>query len=69
MLEGKWVAGDIIGVDADEKGEKLVFSKRTGEIPAPRHREHMDLPRSHDSWNVEPGLPSPAPGGAASSQA
>ena len=68
MLEGGWQAGDIIKVDVDDTSEKLTFAKGTGEIPKPRHREHMELPRAHDSWQVEPGLPSPASGGAASSQ-
>ena len=36
LLEGKWVAGDIIKVDAVGEGEdeKLTFAKGEGEIPA-----------------------------------
>ena len=68
LLEGKWQRGDIIEVDA--KGDELVFSKGTGEIPAPRKHEHMDLPSARDRWSTDTGAqPSPQEGGLAASGA
>ena len=68
LLEGKWQRGDIIEVDA--KGDELVFSKGTGEIPAPRKHEHMDLPSARDRWSTDAGAqPSPQEGGLAASGA
>ena len=68
LLEGKWQRGDIIEVDA--KGDELVFSKGTGEIPAPRKHEHMELPSARDRWSTDPGVhPSPQEGGLAASGA
>ena len=68
LLEGKWQRGDIIEVDAN--GDELVFSKGTGEIPAPRKHEHMELPSARDRWSVDAGArPSPQEGGLAASGA
>ena len=68
LLEGKWQRGDIIEVDA--KGDELVFSKGTGEIPAPRKHEHMDLPSARDRWSTDTGAQlSPQEGGLAASGA
>ena len=39
ILEGKWVAGDI--VEVDEQDGELVFTRGTGEIPAPRKRDNI----------------------------
>jgi ATP-dependent Clp protease ATP-binding subunit ClpC len=69
MLEGRWKAGDIISVDVDESGERLSFSKGTGEVPAPRRREHLEGRKARESWQVErPSLPASASGGAAPSR-
>ena len=65
MLQGKWVAGDIIQIDAN--GDELVFSKGVGEIPERTERIHMDRKQARESWT--PGLPAAAaPGGSASAQ-
>ena len=37
ILEGKWVSGMIVDVDAEDG--KLVFSQGSGDIPAPRKRD------------------------------
>ena len=50
MLQGKWVAGDIIYVDVAEGGEGLSFTKGAGEIAAPEERVHMELPKAHSRW-------------------
>ena len=42
LLQGLWHKGEIIRVD--EKDGQLVFEHTTGEIPAPRRREHMSAP-------------------------
>ena len=42
LLQGGWHRGEIIRVD--EKDGALVFEHTTGEIPAPRRREHMSSP-------------------------
>ena len=36
LLSGQWTAGDIVAVDVDAEGKKLVFTKTTGVIPEPR---------------------------------
>ncbi len=53
LLEGKWVAGDIIKVDAVGEGEdeKLTFAKGEGEIPALTERVHLDLPKAKSHWS------------------
>ncbi len=53
LLEGKWVAGDIIQVDATGEGEdeKLTFAKGEGEIPALTERVHLDLPKAKSHWS------------------
>ena len=58
MLQGKWVSGDIICVDAHDDG--LVFTKRHGEIPKLETRTHMELPRARQQWTPDP--PAPATG-------
>jgi ATP-dependent Clp protease ATP-binding subunit ClpC len=55
LLMGKWGAGSIISVDAD--GEKIVFSRGEGEIPALEERVHMELPRARERWSSEPSRP------------
>ena len=42
LLQGLWHRGEIIRVD--EKDGALVFEHATGEIPAPRRREHLSSP-------------------------
>ncbi len=42
LLQGLWHRGEIIRVD--EKDGALVFEHATGEIPAPRRREHLMSP-------------------------
>ena len=42
LLQNLWHRGEIIRVD--EKDGRLVFEHATGEIPAPRRREHMASP-------------------------
>ena len=42
LLQGMWHRGEIIRVD--EKDGALVFEHATGEIPAPRRREHLMSP-------------------------
>ena len=41
LLSGQWTAGDIVAVDVDAEGKKLVFTKTTGVIPEPRKKETM----------------------------
>ena len=41
LLSGQWAAGDIVAVDVDAEGKKLVFTKTTGVIPEPRKKETM----------------------------
>jgi ATP-dependent Clp protease ATP-binding subunit ClpC len=43
LLEGKWVAGDVI--EADYDGNDVVFTKGKGEIPAPRKRQSLATER------------------------
>lgn len=67
LLEGKWVAGDIIQVDASDDGENLVFSKGKGEIPAPSVHEHLEAPRAHDHWTPTPSHDTASQDGLAAS--
>ena len=55
LLQGLWHTGEIICVD--EKDGQLVFEHATGEIPAPRRREHLMGPDL-------PPLPEPSSGSA-----
>lgn len=62
LLSGQWVAGDIVAVDVDAEGKKLVFTKTTGVIPEPRKKETM---AQLDQMDVSMG-PSSLPQGSAS---
>ena len=55
LLQGLWHRGEIIRVD--EKDGALVFEHATGEIPAPRRREHLMSPDPSS-------LPEPSSGSA-----
>ena len=61
LLSGKWTAGDIVAVDVDTEGKKLVFTKTTGVIPEPRKKETM---AQLDQMDVSMG-PSSLPQGSA----
>ena len=61
LLSGKWAAGDIVAVDVDAEGKKLVFTKTTGVIPEPRKKETM---AQLDQMDVSMG-PSSLPQGSA----
>ena len=61
LLQGKWVAGDVIQVDAQD--DKLAFAKGHGEIPAPEERVSLEQPRPHDDWT--PAAPAGTASGAA----
>ena len=50
MLQGKWKAGDIIQIDAEDG--KLTFTRGEGEVIAPEERVHMELPRARHSWTA-----------------
>ena len=50
MLQGKWKAGDIIQIDAEEG--RLTFTRGEGEVIAPEERVHMELPRARHSWTA-----------------
>ena len=72
MLQGKYAAGDIICVDAqtgDDGEEKLVFTKREGEMPELAERVHLEGPRARESWSAPAtsGSAAPAAGGLLSS--
>ena len=67
LLMGKWGAGSIISVDSD--GEKIVFSKGEGEIPALEERVHMELPRARERWSSEPSRPTRTSSGDSASSA
>ena len=65
LLQGLWHRGEIIRVD--EKDGALVFEHATGEIPAPRRREHLMGP---DLASLpEPGSGSAGAGGLLASGA
>ncbi len=65
LLQGLWHRGEIIRVD--EKDGALVFGHATGEIPAPRRREHLMGP---DLASLpEPGSGSAGAGGLLASGA
>ena len=57
LLQGNYAAGDIICVDTAEVDgeEKVVFSKRQGEIPKFEERVHLDAPRARERWNLGAG--------------
>lgn len=61
LLSGQWTAGDIVAVDVDAEGKKLVFTKTTGVIPEPRKKETM---AQLDQMDVSMG-PSSLPQGSA----
>ena len=61
LLSGQWTAGDIVAVDVDAEGKKLVFAKTTGVIPEPRKKETM---AQLDQMDVSMG-PSSLPQGSA----
>lgn len=61
LLSGQWTAGDIVAVDVDTEGKKLVFTKTTGVIPEPRKKETM---AQLDQMDVSMG-PSSLPQGSA----
>ena len=61
LLSGQWAAGDIVAVDVDAEGKKLVFTKTTGVIPEPRKKETM---AQLDQMDVSMG-PSSLPQGSA----
>ena len=61
LLSGQWAAGDIVAVDVDTEGKKLVFTKTTGVIPEPRKKETM---AQLDQMDVSMG-PSSLPQGSA----
>ena len=61
LLSGQWTAGDIVAVDVDAEGKKLVFTKTTGVIPEPRKKETM---AQLDQMDVSMG-PSSLPRGSA----
>ena len=61
LLSGQWVAGDIVAVDVDAEGKKLVFTKTSGVIPEPRKKETMV---QLDQMDVSMG-PSSLPQGSA----
>ena len=61
LLSGQWTAGDIVAVDVDAEGKKLVFTKTTGVIPEPRKKETM---AQLDQMDVNMG-PSSLPQGSA----
>ena len=61
LLSGQWTAGDIVAVDVDAEGKKLVFTKTTGIIPEPRKKETM---AQLDQMDVSMG-PSSLPQGSA----
>ena len=61
LLSGQWTAGDIVAVDVDGEGKKLVFTKTTGVIPEPRKKETM---AQLDQMDVSMG-PSSLPQGSA----
>ena len=61
LLSGQWTAGDIVAVDVDAEGKKLVFTKITGVIPEPRKKETM---AQLDQMDVSMG-PSSLPQGSA----
>ena len=72
MLQGKYAAGDIIcvGTQTGEDGEeKLVFTKREGEMPELAERVHLEGPRARESWSApaSSGSAAPAAGGLLSS--
>ena len=71
LLRGRWHEGDIILVDADGEGDdrKLVFTKGTGEIPAPTERVHMELPKARERWNTTRPTPAASSDGRATSAA
>lgn len=61
LLSGQWTAGDIVAVDVDAEGKKLVFTKTRGVIPEPRKKETM---AQLDQMDVSMG-PSSLPQGSA----
>ena len=64
LLSGQWTAGDIVAVDVDAEGKKLVFTKTTGVIPEPRKKETM---AQLDQMDVSMGPSSLPQGGAGGS--
>ena len=58
LLSGKWTAGDIVSVDVDAEGKKLVFAKTTGVIPEPRKKETMALLDQKDVSMGSASIPS-----------
>jgi ATP-dependent Clp protease ATP-binding subunit ClpC len=63
LLDGQWKRGDIVLVDVVD--DAIVFEKTTGEIPAPRKREHLAGPKARTNWSSSDALPSGS-GGALS---
>ena len=64
LLSGQWTAGDIVAVDVDAEGKKLVFTKTTGVIPEPRKKETMAQLDQMDVSMGPSSLPQGSPGGS-----
>ncbi len=64
LLSGQWSAGDIVAVDVDAEGKKLVFTKTTGVIPEPRKKETMAQLDQMDVSMEPSSLPQGSAGGS-----